>query len=413
MDFRFSEEEESFREEIRAFLKEELPSERRKREQAGEATYGVSSYMASYTGFVLKLVERGWVAVHWPKEYGGQGWPIMKQVIFNEEMAYHRAPRPDFMGLNIAGPAIIGYGTPEQKQQHLPPILRQEVIWCQGFSEPSAGSDLASLQTKAVEDGDHFIINGQKTYTSIAHLAHWCIMLARTDPEASKHRGISCFLVDIKTPGITVRPLIDMAGNHILNEVFFDDVRVPRSGLLGDKNQAWYQAAGRSLESERTAIGNSASARLLLEELIDYIREAKGSDGLSVDPILRRRIAELAIEIEIGRMLSYRVAWLQSKEQPLGYLPSVVKLYHSELSQRLVNVGMQVLGLYGLLERRSKWAQLRGRLTRNYLVTVANTFGGGTSEIQRLIIATKGLGLPREPQLMGELGKTGTAAPDG
>ena len=408
MDFRFSEEEERFREEIRAFLKEELPSERRRREQTGEAADPLSAYIASYTGFIRKLVERGWVAVHWPEEYGGQGWPIMKQVIFNEEMAYHRAPRPDFMGLNIAGPAIIAYGTPEQKQQHLPPILRQEVIWCQGFTEPGAGSDLASLQTRAVEDGDDFIINGQKTYTTIAHVAHWCIMLARTDPEAPKHRGISCFLVDMKSPGITVRPLIDMAGMHILNEVFFDDVRVPKSALLGDENQAWYQAAGRSLESERSAIGNSASARRLLEELVDYIREAEGSDGL-----LRQRIAEMAIEIEIGRMLSYRVAWLQSKELPLGYMPSMVKLYHSELSQRLVNLGMQILGLYGLLERRSKWAQLRGRIARNYLVTVANTFGGGTSEIQRLIIATRGLGLPRQPELKGDLDKTGAAAPEG
>jgi len=398
MDFRFTEEEEKFREEVRSFLREEFAA---RAERDGG--------LAFYTSFTRKLAEKGWTAVHWPKEYGGQGWPIMRQVIFNEEMAYHRAPRTDFMGMNIAGPAIIAYGTPEQKEQHLPPIVRQETFWCQGFTEPGAGSDLASLQTKAVEDGDDFIINGQKTFTTMAHFAQWCILLARTDPHAPKHRGISCFLVDMTTPGITVRPLIDMVGMHTLNEVFLDDVTVPKSALLGDKNMAWHQAAGRSLESERSAIGNSASARRLVEDLVHYIKEVKGSQSLSENHMLRQRIAEMAIEIEIGRILSYRVAWLQSKELPLGYMPSMVKLYHSELSQRLVNIGMQVLGLYGQLERGSKSAQLRGRMARNYLVTVANTFGGGTSEIQRLIIATKGLGLPREPALGADFDK-GAAA---
>jgi len=401
MDFQFTEEEERLREEIRSFIREEFATR-----GEGEGR----GFTAFYMSFIRKLVEKGWTAVHWPKEYGGQGWPIMRQVIFNEEMAYHRAPRPDFMGLNIAGPAIIAYGTPEQKKQHLPPIVRQETLWCQGFTEPGAGSDLASLQLRAVEDGDDFIVNGQKIYTTMAHFAQWCILLARTDPDAPKHRGISCFLVDMKTAGITVRPVIDMAGLHTLNEVFFDDVRVPKSALLGDKNMAWYQAAGRSLESERSSIGNSAAERRLLEELVDHVKDVKGVGFLPANPILRQRVAEMAIEIEIGRMLSYRVAWLQSKELPLGYMSSLVKLYHSELSQRLVNVAMQVLGLYGPLERGSKWAQLRGRIERLYLVTVSNTFGGGTSEIQRLIIATKGLGLPREPALGADFDKGAAAA---
>ncbi len=400
MDFRFTEEEEKFREEVRSFIKEQYAA------RGPEAKGWQTSF---YFSFIRKLVEKGWTAVHWPKEYGGQDWPVMMQVIFNEEMAYHRAPRPDFMGLNIAGPAIIAYGTPEQKERHLPPIVRQETLWCQGFTEPGAGSDLASLQTRAVEDGDDFVINGQKTFTTMAHFAHWCILLVRTDPHATKHRGISCLLVDMKTPGITVRPLIDMVGMHTLNEVFFDDVRVPKSALLGDKNKAWYQAAGRSLESERSAIGNSASARRLLEELVEFVKEVKGSDGLAADSMLKQRLAEMAVEIEVGRMLSYRVAWLQSKGLPLGYMPSMVKLYHSELSQRLVNMGTQVLGLYGSLHKGSKWAQLQGRITRNYLVTVANTFGGGTSEIQRLVIATKGLGLPRETALTADFDK-GAAA---
>jgi len=400
MEFRFTEEEERFREEVRSFLREEFAA----RGQQG----GV--FTTFYMSFIQKLVQKGWTAVHWPKEYGGQGWPIMRQVIFNEEMTYNRAPRPDFMGMNIAGPAIIAFGTPEQKEQHLPPIVRGETLWCQGFSEPEAGSDLASLQTRAVEDGDNYILNGQKIYTSVAHYAQWCILLARTDPGASKHRGISCFLVDMKTPGITIRPIIDMAGQHHLNEVFFDDVRVPKSTLLGDKNMAWYQAAGRSLESERSSIGNSAAERRMLEELVDYVKDVKGSGFLQTSPIMRQRLAEMAIEIEIGRMLSYRVAWLQSKDLPLGHMSSTVKLYHSELSQRLTNVAMQVLGLYGPLARGSKWVQLRGRIERLYLVTVSNTFGGGTSEIQRLIIATKGLGLPREPALGSDFDKGAASA---
>ena len=400
MDFSFTEEEERFREEIRSFLKEEFAA----RGQQG----GV--FTTFYMSFIQKLVQKGWTAVHWPKEYGGQGWPIMRQVIFSEEMTYNRAPRPDFMGMNIAGPAIIAFGTPEQKEQHLPPIVRQETLWCQGFSEPEAGSDLASLQTKAVEDGDHFIMNGQKLYTTMAHYAQWCILLARTDPDAPKHRGISCFLVDMKTPGITIRPVIDMAGQHTLNEVFLDDVRVPKSALLGDKNMAWYQAAGRSLESERSSIGNSAAERRLLEELVDYVKDMKESGFLHGSAIMKQRLAEMAIEIEIGRMISYRVAWLQSKELPLDHMSSMVKLYHSELSQRLTNVAMQVLGLYGPLARGSKWVQLRGRIERLYLVTVSNTFGGGTSEIQRLIIATKGLGLPREPALGSDFDKGAASA---
>jgi len=268
MDFLFTEEEERFREEIRSFLREEFAAREKQR----------GMFTNFYMSFIQKLVQKGWTAVHWPKEYGGQGWPIMRQVVFNEEMAYNRAPRPDFMGMNIAGPAIIAYGTPEQKEQHLPPIVKQETLWCQGFSEPEAGSDLASLQTRAVEDGDHFIMNGQKLYTTMAHYAQWCILLARTDPDAPKHRGISCFLVDMKTPGITIRPVIDMAGQHTLNEVFLDDVRVPKSALLGDKNMAWYQAAGRSLESERSSIGNSAAERRLLEELVEYVKDLKGSE---------------------------------------------------------------------------------------------------------------------------------------
>jgi alkylation response protein AidB-like acyl-CoA dehydrogenase len=382
MDFQFSPEEEVFRAEIRAFLAQELPERRPE---------GVDAWRFA-RGFVKKLSERGWHTLGWPTEWGGQGASHMKQLVFNEEMAYGEAPSND-LGVDRIGPTIMLYGTKEQKERFLPPIVRAETVWCQGFSEPGAGSDLASLQTRAVEDGDSFIVNGSKIWTSLAHFAEWMILLARTDPQAPKHRGISYFLLDMKTPGVFIRPLADMAGRHTFNEVFFEDVRVPRDCLIGEQNRGWYVAT-TTLDFERSGIQRVIGGLRTYEQLVQFAAEHVRQHGPLPAPI-RHRLAELKIGYEVGRMLSYRVAWLQSQGRVPNYEASVSKMYGSELAQRTALTGMQLLGLAGQLAPGSPWAPLRGRIEAMYLTAAALTIAAGTSEINRGIIATRGLGLPR------------------
>lgn len=383
MEFKFSPAEEVFRGEIRAFLRQELPERRPE---------GVDSWKFA-RGFVKKLADRGWHTLGWPTEWGGHAAGHMKQLVFNEEMAYAEAPSND-LGVDRIGPTIMLYGTDEQKQRFLPPIVRGDAIWCQGFSEPGAGSDLASLQTRAVEDGDSFVVNGSKIWTSLAHFAEWMILLARTDRDAPKHRGISYFLLDMKTPGITIRPLVDMAGRHTFNEVFFEDVRIPRSCLVGELNRGWYVAT-TTLDFERSGIQRVISGLRMYDQLVEYARGRSATEGASLPAPLRHRLAELKIEYEVGRLLAYRVAWLQSQGRVPNYEASVAKLFGSELAQRLAGTGMQLLGLEGQLAPGSPHAALLGRVEALYLNSVALTIAAGTSEVNRGIIATRGLGLPR------------------
>jgi alkylation response protein AidB-like acyl-CoA dehydrogenase len=269
------------------------------------------------------------------------------------------------------------------------------VIWCQGYSEPGSGSDLASLQTRAVQDGDDFVINGQKIWTSQAHYADWMFVLARTDPEAPKHRGISYFLVDMKSPGISVRPLINMANQTGFNEVFFENVRVPRSGLLGELNRGWYIAT-TTLDFERSSVSTSATARRTLEELTSFTKEMRSNGAAVFDhPLVKHQLADLWVELNIARFLSYRVVSMQDRGLVPNYEASIVKVYNSEHNQRIARAGINILGLYGQLHPSSKYTRLRGRFERSYLSSVGSTIAAGTSEIQRNIIATRGLGLPR------------------
>ena len=333
-----------------------------------------------------------------PKEYGGQEASPIEEAILYEEIAYHRAPAEPILiiGVGIVGPTIMLYGSPEQKRSHLPGITKGEVFWCQGFSEPGSGSDLASLQTRAVEDGDDFIINGQKTFISIAHHADWCYMIARTDPDVPKHKGLSYFLVDMRSPGITVRPLISMLGTHHINDVFFDDVRVPKEGLLGEKNRGWYMAV-TTLDFERFSLSATAGyARRSLDELVDYVKGAReNGEVLAKDPNVRHKLAEMAVEVEILRLLNYWVLWMHTKKVIPNYEASMAKLFSSELTQRLADAGMQISRLYGQLVADSKWVPLGGEFAGTCLGSVSATIQGGTSEIQRNIIAMRGLGLPR------------------
>ncbi len=395
MEFRFGPEEEAFRQELREFLRQEWPEEALGDAAESPLGYGGGRGLNEIKAFQKKLAQKGWLTMAWPKEYGGQGANIWRQVIYSEEMAYHRAPHQLGVGPDRVGPTIMLYGTEEQKQEHLPPIARAEVIWCQGFSEPGAGSDLASLQTTAVLEGDYFVVNGQKIWTSLAHVADWMILLARTDPHAPKHKGISYFLVDMKTPGITVRPLYDMTGRHAFNQVFFDNVRIPRKNLVGELNRGWYVAAA-TLDFERSGINRVMAGIRTYEELVQYAKETKvGTRPLMSLPQVRHKLAELKVEFEVGRMLAYRVASIQAQGKIPNQEASISKLFGSELQQRLAAAGVSILGLGGQLRPGSKWAPLAGRLADYFLAAVSTTIAAGTSEIMRNIIAIRGLGLPR------------------
>ncbi len=393
MDFHFSPEEEAFRQELGAWLKENIPPD-------WEGVFLEEDEEAWQTGraFVKKLAQKGWTVPSWPKEWGGMDASPSLQLVYNEEMGYHRAPFGSIIqAVGYIGPSILFFGTEEQKKQHLPAISGCDTVWCQGFSEPEAGSDLASVRTRAVRDGDDWVINGDKIWTSNAHRSDWCIVLARTDPEAPKHKGISFFLVDMKTPGITVQPIVNMADVHSFNQVYFEDVRVPSNALLGQQNQGWYIAA-MTLDFERSSLVAAAvaMARRGLDDLVEYCRETK-ANGASLldDPLVRHKLAEMAIEVEVGRYMVYRVVSQQARKEPGSIEAAVCKLWNTEMDVRLTNAGIEILGLYGQLQRDSKWARLMGRFQKSYLYAIAMVVGGGTSEIQRNIIAMRGLGLPR------------------
>jgi alkylation response protein AidB-like acyl-CoA dehydrogenase len=393
MDFRFTPEEEAFREEVRDFIEKECPADLR----GG----GVNLFQQAGNLFAwrAKLAQKKWVAPAWPKEYGGAGMSIMEQFIYNLETARMRAPAPIFiggLGVAVIGPTIIHYGSEEQKQEFIPRVLSGEHMWCQGFSEPGSGSDLASLQTRAVRDGDDYVINGQKIWTTVAHISHYMLLLARTDPDAPKHKGLSYFIVPMKSPGVTVRPLFNMADTHEFNEVFFEDVRIPAKNLVGEEHRGWYMAA-TTLDIERSNIGSAVGQQQSVEDLIRFAAENRnnGVVRLNTNKSLRYELAERFIETEAALLLSYRVVTMQAKGLIPNYESSAVKLFSQELNQRIANTGVRLLGPYGQLDRASKWAPLKGRLEYQYLRSVANTIEGGTSEIQRNIMATRGLGLPR------------------
>jgi alkylation response protein AidB-like acyl-CoA dehydrogenase len=397
MDFHDTPEQASFRQTVRDFIDKELPDEFRRNPDAatrrpGQGPYGES--VDAMKDWTKKLASRGWVAPAWPAEYGGAGLSVMEQFVFNEEMAKARAPRPGGLGVGLAGPTIIVAGTEEQKKKYIPKILSGEEIWCQGFSEPGSGSDLASLQTKAVRDGDDYVVNGQKIWTSGAQFAHRMILLARTDPEAPKHKGISYFLLDMKTPGITVRPLVNLAGLSGFNEVFFEDVRVPRSELLGEENRGWYIAT-TTLDFERSSIGSAVGVQQQVEDLIRYATKHPEISRLNERPSLRYELADRRVEAEVAMMLSYRVVTLQDRGLIPNYESSITKLFSSELGQRINNTAVKVFGLSGQVMSGER-AVRRGNYARGYMLTLASTIAGGTSEVQRNIIATRGLGLPRD-----------------
>ena len=391
MDFGWSDRERAFREEVRAFVGSRwsgLTPDETEGDDA-EASRRARAYERA-------LNERGWLTMAWPEEYGGLGAPHFDQLIFAEESAAVGAPAGG-QSVQMVGPLLMIHGAEEQKREHLPKIASGEAMWCQGFSEPGAGSDLASLQTRAVRDGDEYVINGQKIWTSGARHADWIHILARTDPDAPKHRGITYFMLDMRTPGISVRPLVQMHGAQNFNETFFEDVRVPAANVIGREHRGWY-AATTTLDFERSGVQRYANAKRELEKLIAYAKRPHGrAPGVRIadDPLARAAIAQQYVETEVARCLSYRVAWMQSRGLVPNHEASISKVFGTEFTQRTARAGLNLLGLGGALKPASPHAKLGGAFCQMYLSSVARTIGAGTSEIQRNIIASRGLGLPR------------------
>jgi alkylation response protein AidB-like acyl-CoA dehydrogenase len=387
VDFRDTPEEAAFRTELRAWLKDNW---------AGRALEGGRGDFDTLRAWGGRLYEAGYVGLTWPAEYGGRGLPPTYQAIYLEEMSRADAPgHPGVIGLNMAGPTIIAWGTDEQKQRYLKPLLNGEEIWCQGFSEPGSGSDLAAARTTAVLDGDHWVVNGQKVWSSYAHKADWCILVVRSDPEAAKHAGLSYLIVDMHTPGVTVRPLTQITGDPEFNEIFFDDVRVPRASMLGEPGDGW-KVAMTTLLHERGTLGFGLSAELerMVNSLIKLVKEP-GPDGRvpADDPLVRDAVAREWIEMQSLRFTNYRSLTTLLETGIPGPEGSGVKLAWSEANQRLTAFAQSLSGLHAQITGDDatwngfwQYWQLRSR---------GNTIEAGTSEILRNIIAERVLGLPK------------------
>ncbi len=387
MDLGLTDSELKFRDELRAWLKANLPKKMVKSADNAKEYY---QYLSDWQ---MALYKGGWAGVSWPKEYGGRGSSFIEQAIFQEEMALADAPeRMGTIGQGLVGPTIIAVGTEEQKKKYLPRILSGEDIWCQGFSEPNAGSDVASLETKAVLDGDHFVINGQKIWTSYAHIAQQCLLIVRTDPAAAKHKGITALLVDMKTPGIEVSPLKMMSGDSMFNEMFFTNLRVPVSAVIGKVNEGW-NVAITALANERANLGTGLYVifKRNLDAMVDQAKRLKrGGRPVIEDPVIRQRLAQAYVDLEVFRLNTTRSLSMLNKTGAPGPEGSIQKLYWSELNQRMAQIAMEVLGPYAQLTDYDG-----GRWVYNYLRSRGNTIEAGTSEVQRNIIAQRVLGLPR------------------
>lgn len=390
MDFTFTPEQLSFRQEVRDFLSDALtPEEWQAIDDGAEGAYHNKA-------FSKKLAEKSWIGLSWPKEWGGQAISHMMRLIYSEEMITSRAPIGyHFIAERQMGPSFMLNGTDEQKKHYVPGIVNADISFCIGYSEPGAGSDLAGLQTRAVADGDDYVINGSKIWTSGAHVADYIWLATRTDPNAPKHKGISVFVLPLNTPGVEIRPLISMDDDHSFNQIFFDNVRVPKSSMVGEQNQGWYVVAS-NLDFERSGIERIANNYKTYQQLEKFVRE-NGEPGKAngTSQIARHKLAEMAIDYSVGRLLTYRVAWQQSEGVVPNYEASMSKMYGCEASQRIARHCEDILGLYGLFDADHPRAPLRGRVGKGFLRSVSNTIAGGTTEIQRNIIATRGLGLPR------------------
>jgi alkylation response protein AidB-like acyl-CoA dehydrogenase len=381
VDLTLSPEEEKFRDELRAWVADNHPG----REPGGD-----EAAFEFRRDWQRKLYDAGWTGVSWPEEYGGRGATLVEQAIFNEEMARSQAPTvANVLGLAMGGPTVIAHGTEEQKQRYLPPILSAEEIWCQGFSEPDSGSDLASLKTKAVRDGDEWVVTGQKVWTTFAHHAKWCMLVARTDGDAPKHKGLTYFLLDMEQEAVQVRPLVQITGEAEFNELFFEEARIPNENIVGGEGNGWNVAITTLMHERATlAFGLQIGVRIALHELIEKAQRTRINGKLaSEDEIVRQRLAQLYIESEVLRLNAYRGLTAIMKYGVPGPEGSIGKWHWSDVNQALTELAMDIAGPRAQL-KEDEW-------TYRFLRARANSIEGGTTEILKNIVAERVLGLPR------------------
>ncbi len=389
MDLSYSPQEERFRTELRAWLERNPP---------GPEPEPMDEWVAYGKRWQRMLYDAGWCGVAWPKEYGGRGATLIEQIIFQEEMARAKTPLLiNLAGLTMGGPVLIAHGTDEQKRRHLKTILAAEEIWCQGFSEPNAGSDLAALKTRAVLAGDDFIVTGQKVWTSFARYADWCMLLVRTDPDAPKHKGITFLLVDMHSPGVTVRPLKQISGDEDFNEVFFEDVRVPRHNVIGHVNGGW-EIAITTLMHERATLtfSRQLQSRTALADMLAFARIwQRNGRRATADPIIRQQLAQALIDSAAIKYTAYRSLTKTLRGGVPGPEGSMEKLFWSEMYQRMLDTALTMQGPYAQLVKGSRRVPDSGQWPHLMLYSRGRTIAAGSSEIQRNIIAERVLGLPR------------------
>jgi alkylation response protein AidB-like acyl-CoA dehydrogenase len=393
VDLNLTADETQFRDELRAWLAAHVPAgwEQRRAET-------VESHFAFLKQWQRTLYEAGWAGISWPREYGGRGAGLMQQVIFWQEMARAAAPPlANVIALGMVGPTIIAFGTEAQKQRFLPGILSADEIWCQGFSEPNAGSDLAGLQSEARLDDGHYVVNGQKVWTSYGWAADWCELVVRTDPAAPRHKGLTVLLVDMKSPGVEVRPLRQMTGETEFNEVFFRDVRVPLENVVGAVNKGWEVSIGTLMHERGTlGAGMQVAFKRNIDRLIALARTLRRNGATAAqDPVIRQKLAQCYAEVAIMRANQMRAFSRISATGVPGPEGSIQKIFWSELNQRLQQTAQELLGPYGQLEAGDERTVDHGDWAYGYLRARGNTIEAGTSEIQRNIIGHFVLGLPR------------------
>jgi alkylation response protein AidB-like acyl-CoA dehydrogenase len=394
MDFKYSDEDEVFRHEFRGWLEANMPRDWRDDGELSDPD--TKSEFERRRGWHRKLYDAGWMCIHWPKEFGGRGATLMQQFIYHQELDRAKAPPVvNFQGIARVGPTLMQWGTPEQKARFIPKIPSAEEIWCQGLSEPNHGSDLAAVETRAVDNGDHFVVNGAKVWTSNAHHADFSTLLCRSDTTAPKHRGLSYLLVDLKTPGVTIRPLVQITGESGFNQVFFEDVMVPKTNLVGQKNQGWMVAI-TNMMFERTIHGGRTDMMVEVRQLGELAKQVERNGHPAIeDGYVRERIAAFACEAEGLKYTSLRQLTRQLRGLPPGPEGSVMKLGTTELNLRIQKFAMELLGPYSQFEYRAPGAIDRGKWSHRMLAARRGTIAAGTNEIQHNIIGERVLGLPK------------------
>ena len=396
MDFNYTQAETEFRLSLRHWLVDALPKGWGETVFEPEDEHERAMFRLAWE---RKLHSGGWSGINWPKEYGGRGATLVERAIFAEEMARARAPEIiNIVGQNLAGPTILQFGTEKQKQRFLPQIISSEEVWCQGFSEPNAGSDLASVRTKAERVGDKFVVNGQKIWTSFAQYSQWCFALVRTDPDLPKHKGLSFLLIDMASPGISIRPLRQISGESEFNETFFDNVEVPIENIVGDVNDGW-RIAMATLAHERgpeDALGRQIRFKQELDQLLMTLSAQDRGEGKAIDDRdVRQKLALSVIEVEVMRLNSLRTFSKFLNGQERGPDASLIKLYWSHAAQNMYENALDALGPLAPLGGNDPLAPAAGRFQLSYLQSKAFTIYSGSSEIQRNIIGERMLGLPR------------------